>query len=88
MNVDLHIPDDVAAQIRQATGQDIARHILEEYAIRAYQEQTLGESQLRRLLSFDTRDEFEDFLAAHHVYRNYTLDDLTQDRRTAQDLRW
>jgi hypothetical protein len=24
------------------------------------------------LLGFATRAEFEDFLAAHHVYRNYT----------------
>jgi vacuolar-type H+-ATPase subunit C/Vma6 len=62
------------------------RHILEEYAIRAYQESTLGESQLRRLLDFETRDEFEDFLVAHNVYRHYTLEDLAQDRRTAQDL--
>jgi hypothetical protein len=83
MEVGLHIPDDVAEQMRQATGPDIARHILEEYAIRAYQERMLGESQLRRLLDFDTRDEFEAFLAAHHVYRNYTLDDLAQDRADA-----
>jgi hypothetical protein len=86
MEVGLYIPDDVAEQMRQTTGQDIARHILEAYALRAYQERTLGESQLRRLLGFATRDEFEDFLAAHHVYRNYTLDDLAQDRRTAQQL--
>jgi hypothetical protein len=86
MDVGLHIPDDVAAQMRQATGPDIARHILEAYAIRAYQERTLGESQLRRLLDFDTRDEFEAFLAAHHVYRNYTLDDLEHDRETARLL--
>jgi hypothetical protein len=86
MEVGLRIPDDVAAQMQQAHGQDIARHILEEYAIRAYQERTLGESQLRRLLGFDTRDEFEAFLAAHQVYRHYTLDDLARDRRTVQDL--
>jgi uncharacterized protein UPF0175 len=86
MEVGLYIPDDVAEQMRQTTGQDIARHILEAYALRAYQERMLGESQLRRLLGFATRDEFEDFLAAHHVYRNYTLDDLAQDRRTAQQL--
>jgi hypothetical protein len=48
MEVALHIPDDVAQQMRQVNGQDIARHILEEYAIRAYQERTLGESHLRR----------------------------------------
>ena len=43
MEVALHIPDDVAKQMRRVNGQDIARHILEEYAIRAYQERTLGE---------------------------------------------
>jgi hypothetical protein len=48
MEVALHIPDDVAKQIRQVNEQDIARHILEEDAIRTYQERTLGESHLRR----------------------------------------
>jgi hypothetical protein len=86
MEVALHIPDDVAKQMQQVNGQDIARHILEEYAIRAYQERTLGESHLRRLLGFETRDELEEFFAAHHVYRNYMLEDLEQDRRTAQQL--
>jgi hypothetical protein len=59
---------------------------LEEYAIRAYQERTLGESHLRRLLGFETRDELEEFFAAHHVYRNYKLEDLEKDRRTARQL--
>ena len=86
MEVELYIPDDIAEQMRQANGQDIARHILEAYAIRAYQEQTLGESQLRRLLGLATRHELEDFLAAHGVPRNYTLADLEQDRRTARQL--
>ncbi len=43
MEVGLHIPDDVAERMRQINGPDVARHILEEYAIRAYQERTLGE---------------------------------------------
>jgi hypothetical protein len=86
MEVGLYIPDDVAERLRQVNGPDVARHILEEYAIRAYQERTLGESQLRRLLGFSTRDELEDFLAAHQVPRNYTLDDLARDRQTAEEL--
>jgi hypothetical protein len=52
----------------------------------SYQERTLGESHLQRLLGFETRDELEEFFAAHHVYRNYTLEDLEKDRRTAQQL--
>jgi hypothetical protein len=70
MEVALHIPHDVAKRMCQVNGQNIARHILEEYAIRAYQEGTLGESHLRRLLGFETRNELEEFFAAHHVYRN------------------
>ena len=49
MDVARYIPDDVAKQMRQAHGQDIARHILEAYAIRAYQERTLGESHPGRV---------------------------------------
>ena len=86
MEIGLHIPDDIADDIRKANGQDIARHILEAYVIQAYQQRELGTAQLRRLLGFETRYEFEDFLAAHNVSRNYTLADLEHDRETARLL--
>jgi predicted HTH domain antitoxin len=86
MQVALHIPDDVAELIRLVDGQDIARHILEAYAIHAYQTRMLSESQLRRLLGFETRYEFDDFLASHQVPRNYTIEDLQQDRQVAREL--
>jgi hypothetical protein len=86
MEVSIHIPDDIAADIRKVNGQDIARHILEAYVIQAYQQRELGTAQLRRLLGFETRYEFEDFLAAHDVPRNYTLADLEHDRETARIL--
>jgi Uncharacterised protein family (UPF0175) len=54
--------------------------------IQAYQQRELGTAQLRRLLGFDTRYEFEDFLAAHNVPRNYTLADLEYDRETTRLL--
>jgi hypothetical protein len=86
MEIGLHIPDDIAADICKAHGPDIARHILEAYVIRAYQQRELGTAQLRRLLGFETRYEFEDFLAAHNVPRNYTLADLEHDRETTRLL--
>ena len=86
MEVALHIPDDVAERIQQSNGQDIARHILESYAIHAYQACTLSEAQIRRLLGFETRYELDDFLTAHQVPRNYKLEDLQQDRQTAKEL--
>jgi hypothetical protein len=52
--------------------------------IQAYQQRELGTAQLRRLLGFETRYEFDDFLAAHNILRNYTLADLEHDRETAR----
>ena len=62
MEIRIHIPDDIAEDIRKPNGQDIARHVLEAYVIQAYQQRELGTAQLRRLLGFETRYEFEDFL--------------------------
>jgi Uncharacterised protein family (UPF0175) len=86
MEIDIHIPDDIAEDIRKAHGPDIARHILETYVIHAYRQRELGTAQLRRLLGLETRYEFEDFLAVHNVPRNYTLADLEHDRETARLL--
>jgi hypothetical protein len=84
MDIGLHIPDDIAEDMRKANGQDIARHILEAYVIQTYQQRELGTAQLRRLLGFETRYEFEEFLAVYKVPRNYTLADLEHDRKTAR----
>jgi hypothetical protein len=86
MEVGLHIPDDIVEDIRKANGQDIARHVLEAYALWAYQNGEIGGGQLRRLLGFATRDEVDQFLADHHAPHNYTLADLEQDRETARQL--
>jgi predicted transcriptional regulator len=37
MQVTIEVPDDIAERMRQANGQDVARHILEAYALWAYQ---------------------------------------------------
>lgn len=86
MHVTLDVPDEIATHIRQACGPNIGRHILEAYVIWAYQHRELGEGHLRRLLGFATRYEFEAFLDAHHVPRNYTVADLEHDRDTARRL--
>ena len=86
MEVALHIPEDVVESIRVVNRQNIARHILEEYAIRSYQIGVLSEAQITRLLGFKSRYELDDFLTAHQIPRNYTVKDLQEDRSTAQEL--
>ncbi len=73
MQVTIEVPDDIAERMRQANGQDVARHILEAYALWAYQTGEIGGGQLRRLLGFETRDEVDQFLADHNATHNYTL---------------
>jgi hypothetical protein len=86
MEVGVHIPDDIVEDIRKANGQDIARHVLEAYALWAYQHGEIGGGQLRRLLGFATRDEVDQFLADHQATHNYTLADLEHDRDTTRHL--
>ena len=81
MQVTIEVPDDIAEQMRQANGQDVARHIVEAYALWAYQAGEIGGGQLRRLLGFDTRDEVDQFLADHNATHNYTLADLEAIRK-------
>ena len=86
MQVTIQIPDDIIDRMQQTNGQDVARHILEAYALWAYHMGEIGGGQLRRLLGFDTRDEVDQFLADHNATHNYTLADLEHDRETAREL--
>jgi hypothetical protein len=85
MEVAIHLPDDIAQQLQEKWGQDIPRHVLESVALECFRERILGESQLRRLLGFDTRFEVHAFLKQHQV-PFYTLDDLEQDRKALDRL--
>ena len=86
MQVTIEVPDDIAERMQQTNGQDVARHILEAYALWAYQTGEIGGGQLRRLLGFETRNEVDQFLVDHNATHNYTLADLEQDRETARQL--
>jgi hypothetical protein len=85
MEVAIRLPDDIAQQLYEKWGDDIPRRVLESIALECYRSRILGESQLRRLLGFETRFEVHAFLKAHEVPL-YTLDDLEHDRHTLRQL--
>ena len=85
MEVAIHLPDDIAQHLQEQWGNDIPRHVLESLALECYRARILGESQLRRLLGFETRFEVHGFLKAHGV-PFYTLDDLEHDRKSLRQL--
>jgi hypothetical protein len=78
MDVQLHIPDDVA-RILQGEQPDLSRAAVEALALEGYRSRRLSETQVRRLLGFNTRMQVHAFLKAHDVYHNYSMDELEQD---------
>jgi Uncharacterised protein family (UPF0175) len=85
MEVTIQVPDDIAHHLQEKWGQDISRHVLESVALECFRRRILGESQLRRLLGFETRFEVHAFLKQHNV-PFYTLEDLEHDRKTLDRL--
>lgn len=77
MQILLDIPDDLAAAL-VTPGTDPVRAALEAFALEAYRERRMTGFQVRNLLGFGSRYEFEGFLKAHRVEK-YTLDELEQD---------
>ncbi len=59
--VTVHLPDELLEALA-APGVDISRAAFEALAAEAYREQKISHSQLRRLLGYETRMEFDAFL--------------------------
>jgi predicted HTH domain antitoxin len=86
MQVTLDIPDELAAQIVSG-GADLSRAALESLAIESYRTERLSESEIRRLLGFETRMEVHAFLKEHGAWLHYSLEDMERDRESALRMR-
>lgn len=84
MNLVLPIPDDLAERLG-APG-DIARRALEAFGIAEYQAERMTESELRRMLGFETRYELDGFLKERGVFHAYAMDDLRREQETLDRL--
>ena len=82
MELTVYIPDEIAGCIN--AGGDLARRVLEGFALGEYKSERISKAQLRRLLGFETRYELDDFLKGHQVRSNVTIEDV---RRDMQDLK-
>lgn len=85
MEVAIQLPDDIVRHLQAHWGNEIPRHVLENFALECYRARILGESQLRRILGFETRFEVHGFLKDHGI-PFYTLDDLEHDRTTLRQF--
>lgn len=85
MRVTIHLPDDISAAL-QEQWDDVPRRSLEAIAVEAYRTGALAESQVRRLLGFDSRFQVHALLKEHHVPLQYTAADLEHDLRGQREL--
>ena len=79
--VTIHLPDDIAAQYQH---DDLARCVLEAFAVQEYAQGRLTLLQLRHLLGLDSRYAAHNLLKKHGVsfypYEAYQQDMATLDR--------
>jgi hypothetical protein len=85
MELTVHIPDDLARRM-SADGDDLARRALEGLAIEEYKNGHISDSELLRLLGFETRYELDGFLKAHGVYEDVTMADFEHDLADLKSL--
>jgi predicted HTH domain antitoxin len=80
MQLTVHIPDDLAGRLGEASG-DLSRRALEAFALEEFRSGNLTQAELRRMLGFSTREMLDGFLKEHGVFTAYSLDDLEQERQ-------
>jgi uncharacterized protein UPF0175 len=78
MQVSFELPEDIAENLR-AKWKDLPRHALEAIALEGYRSGALTESQVRRVLGFETRLEVNSFLRDRGVYYNYAPSEIDQE---------
>jgi hypothetical protein len=85
MQVAIELPEDIAEGLR-AKWEDLPRHTLEALALEGYRSGVLTESQVRRVLGFQTRWEANSFLRERGVYYNYAPSEIDQEIKTNERL--
>jgi hypothetical protein len=85
MTVTIEIPEKLA-QAFAPDGADMSRAVLQAMALEGYRRKLLGESQMRRMLGFETRMEVHGFLKEHGVYLNYGVEELEHDIRESDRI--
>lgn len=85
MEVVVHISDSVVASLPSEDG-DLARDLLESYALEGYKSGKLTAYQMQELLGLETRMEVDAFLKAHGISLEMTLEDLEEGRKSLDVL--
>ncbi len=85
MPVTIDLPEDISAALTEQWD-DVPRRSLEAIAVEAYRTGALTESQIRRMLGFETRFQVHALLKEHQVALRYTAGDLEADLSVHRQL--
>lgn len=85
MRVTLDLPDDISAAL-EGRWRDIPRQALEALAVEGYRTDALSESQVRRLLGFESRFQVHALLKEHRIPLRYTETDIEHDLTAQREL--
>jgi hypothetical protein len=78
MQLAIELPEEIAEGLR-AKWKDLPRHALEAVALEGYRSGALTESQVRRVLGFQTRWQVNSFLRERGVYYHYAPAEIEQE---------
>lgn len=84
VQITVELPDSVAEQLRASTP-DIARRMLEAFAIDGYRSGTLTGRQVREMLCLKSRFDLDPFLKRAGVFREYTDEELESDFQSSRE---
>ncbi len=85
MKVTIELPEDIAAALK-GKWDDLSQGSLEAIAVEAYRTGLLHESQVRRLMGFETRYEVHGLLKKHGVPLDITAADVEADVEAHRQL--
>jgi hypothetical protein len=85
VTITVEVPDAVGSLLF-ANGQEPVRAVLEAIALEGYRADRLSQSEVRRLLGFETRMEVDAFLKEHGAFLHYTIEDFDHDRGVALEV--
>jgi predicted HTH domain antitoxin len=85
MSVIIELPEDISVAL-EGQWDNVPRRSLEAIAVEAYRTGALTESQIRRLLGFESRFQVHALLKEHQVPLRYTAADLEADLSAHRQL--
>jgi hypothetical protein len=82
-----NIPDEVAAALKNGTGAEIGRVLLELAAIKLYEDERISSRDVQEMLSFEDREQLYEFFKHYNVRDpSFTMEELERGRATMAAL--